>query len=544
MRKAALIAASVVSISSFPSLASTPEDELQTKIESEINSNPTHVPLLERHSVADVADALRELSQAVSPCENAAYTKINNHITLSTSPQHAPCRLYDLAMPTLKSMNVAKVSRIPIQSFGAADLLAWIDNPLLLQNRTQDFQKTFTADKLKDTWFSELSFANEIDPTQLEFTLANISQTASVELDPSDISALRDLASLTGDRNSPLLNFANNPKSIMHGISLKWNNEEKAFDVFANLQILPLFKTAALVDFEVQYKYAAEKLVRGALLQVLEKAIAKIPNATVRNVVSVAISDSFEFVELEYAYQMRRLERNLEDALQTSEPNSSEAAFLEKSLNVLTAQQSSLVQQYILAKILNQKFDIKNLDKLGHQIRFANEKTKQSLRLKLHSDLVTEKNCSITILEKDFAVCETQSNSQKVYSLLSSNKVFKWDFGANLIYNSEFENQILLKRKLAWAISSAIRIKPLLIPSRLAKQFVTVAKSIATSGMLDEGTLLGALDKTAQNTTNPELELKPRLRLQNIVPFAPKSDSTESRIIDINELLLKSTADF
>ncbi len=526
--------------SSF-AFAEPPEQTLETQL----RNHPKPVSVFEQRTMSEVVPALLDLSDRQPLCKDASFRSNSNQFVTSYSEEGRPCRIYDLAFPTVSVSAKNHVGVIPVQSFISEDYSLWMHDETSLESSVAQFESRFVQSNLKKTWYNNLKFKTDKESlnSPLEFSLFDLDLgIESLTLQQEDAKGLMRLAELPGAPKDHIIQLVQNPDAFLEGITLRWNDSTKVFDVLANFQVLPLGGPISLVDFNVQYKYAAEKLLRSALLNALQYAVKFIPEPTVRNVVSIAIQDTFEFVELQYANEMSRLEAILTANMAQTLPTNVALPDVDKALNILTAQRSSLVQQYILARVLKQNFDLNALDKLGATIRYQNAKTKESLRLRLHSDLVTKKACQTSVVFHDFAVCKHPDGSEGLYSLLSSSRFFMRDFGATLIHNYNARPRTANARKLAWTLSVAARVMPLPLPSTLSNQLVSIAKSYATGGILDDSTLLGALEPelSSGNPSPFAADIAPWLRKQNIVPFAPKSLEAETRIIELNRARLSS----
>ncbi len=539
MRHVRCFAASLSVLVSASAFATSPEDVLQDRLQG---LQPVDQVVAE-HSLETVLPALQELNVKQAPCAEVTYKNNSKRIVTSYTAEGTPCRIYDLSFPTVRSIAKTLIGTIPVQHFGAEDFIQWLDDPSALESSVDGFRNSFSTNDLNQTWYGQLQFrnANENSGTPLEFRLSDIELGAPLRFSAEEAAGLIRLARLAGAQQSQIEAIVQNPESLLSNISLRWNDVSKAFEVFANLQILPLSGPTAMVDYNLQYKYAVEKLVRSALLNSLKYATKFIPNTTAQKIVTVVLNDVFEFMELEYAYQMNRLEGTLEANIAGTLTTAIPSADLKKGLNILAAQRSALVQQYILSKVLKQNFDLNALDKVGESVRYQDSKTRESLRLRLHSDLVTKKGCSTKIVENNFAICTLPNGNRELYSLLSNHQVLAWDLGANRIHNYNMRPRTAAVRSLAWSLSVAARVMPLPIPNFLTNQLVSISKGFATGGLLDDASLLGAIESTLAQPSPSEFatDIAPWLLRQNIIPFAPKTFGFENGIISANQSLLK-----
>ncbi len=509
------------------------ETKLQQQIQLErVSESPSA-------SLAQVLPALQYLGTENSPrCVEVSLQKNSEAFVTSFAANGEPCRLYNLAFPNASWLNRLHSGAIPVQVLSPESVSQWFENAESLETNIESFQTQFNVSELPNTWYGQLRFRHNTEnmAPQLEFNLSEIELDAPLVFQKEEAEGILRLAKLAGYSSAPMENLVNRPESILESISLQWNPRSKAFDIFTNLQALPFGKPVVLVDYNLQYKHAAEKLIRQALLRSLRYAVSFLPNPTTRKLLTIALEDSFEFLEIEYAYQMNRLESVLENNIAGRAHTNIHSEHLTKALNILAAQRSPLVQQYILARVLKQKFNLNELYKVGAQVRYQEAKTRESTRLRLHSQLVKKKSCQTQVVENFFAICARENGSRELYSLLSESKILAWNLGATRIHNFNARYKTLATRNAAWMLSSAVRMAPLPIPGFLSGQLVAIAKNVATEGLTEDARLLGALETTVGQAPDTSLlsTLIPYFYKQNLVPFAPKSLDMENNIIRAN----------
>ncbi len=526
-------------ISQTPALAAAPDSDLELELSGKRNITSKTL----NYSLSDVLPALEFLQGLPKPMPCTEVSIAANSPTLKTSfnAEGKPCKLYDLAFPTLSALKSARIGKIPVQQFTSKDFLAWIRGDIATEQSMESFAESFQASQLPGTWYGDLQFKEESSAPRLDFKLSELELGSSLEYSREELAGLRKLASLARPNDTAFEEFLTSPDALLSSISLRWNETEKVFDIFSNLQILPIKGPVAHVDFQMQYKFIVEQLARSAALKAFKYAISFVPNPTAQKVLTVAVDDAFESLELEYGYQMNRAEALLEANLRGEIPTTIPQAEITRTLNILAAQRSNLALQYILSRAQGGNIDLNNLDRMGAEVRHQNAKVRESTRLRLHSDLVTKKNCNTEVYKDLFAVCTKPDGKRELYSLLSEQNVLMWKLGAQNLHNYSQRNRTLAIRNAAWLLSAAVRIAPLPISASLNQEIVKIAKSFSSAGVLDEGTLMGTLQADLHEGPQQEFanDILPWLHKQNIVLFAPKTPELEGRVVSAHDQKLK-----
>jgi hypothetical protein len=527
-------------VSQTQALAATPESDLELELRNKQNT----VSNTMNYSLSEVIPALEFLQNLPKPMPCAEVSIEENSPNLKTTfdAQGKPCKMYDLAFPTLSALKSVRIGKIPVQRFTSKDFLAWIRGDVETEQSIESFTERFQESQLPSTWYGQLQFKVESSTPSLNFNLSEIDLGTSLEYSREELAGLRKLAALARPNDAAFEEFLTSPNTLLSSISLRWNETEKVFDIFSNLQILPVNGPIAHVDFQMQYKFIVEQLARSAALKAFKYAISFVQNPTAKKVLTVAIDDVFESLELEYGYQMNRVEALLEANLRGEIPTTIPQADIARTLNILAAQRSNLAVQYILKRAQGGTIDLNNLDRMGAEVRHQNAKTRESTRLRLHSDLVIKKECSTEIYRDLFAICTNPSGKRELYSLLSEQNVLGWKLGAQNLHSYTQRNRTMAIRNTAWLLSAAVRISPLPIPASLNREIVKIAKSFSSAGILDEGTLMGTLQADLNDGPQQEFakDILPWLHKQSIVLFAPKTAEIETRIVSAHDQRLKA----
>ena len=326
------------------------------------------------------------------------------------------------------------------------------------------------------------------------------------------------------------LKVLNRPETLLEGVRFDWNEMDKVYDIVLEGEFLPIKGPVTLVDYQIQYKYAVEKMVRSVLETGLHQIARVIPEPMTQNIVNLVITDAFEMLETAYQYQMNQLEDTLRSGVTGRLALGVDTAHANKGLNVLYGTRSDLVSAYILAIAQGKEFDWQAMDKMGQTARYNNEKAYNIKRAEMNSQLTLEKGCEMSLLHDYFGVCSLKGNSSKaVYSLISERSVYGYSFGAPLVYRYGYGYEMTLKRAGTWAMSMGLRVFDLPISSVIINQLDGILKNYLYTGMTDEAYLRNAL--YMQNEPSDMLKW---LYIQNLNPFLPKTASFEQWVIDAN----------
>lgn len=472
-----------------------------------------------------------------------------------------PCKIYDLSFPTLKTAFApSAISKVPATPLKAKDYLNWIrgDYSKVYQQidtlRAQD-----TSVSLKDSWVTKLKFksntvftyvntgkggtkvpksfyASDLEVGKFEFSAAERRQLQSLY---SQVVALQKPSSGTNEElEKAWYELLNNPKSFLSQIRFDWNELEKVYDIFLEGQFIPLNGPIALVDYNAHYKTAVESILRNVLATGMGQLAKLIPDIVVRNLVSIAIADSFSFLDLMYASQMAQLEDTLRAGLNGGIQINAERATIDYGLNVLSGAQTSLVNEYVLAMAQGREFNWTQLEEIGRVARYRTEKARNNLRAKLNSNLVLGGGCSMEIVNTYFGICSKAGKKHSIFSLISDPQIFFWKAGAPMLHRYALPAEVTMRRTTAWLLSSGLRIFDIpFVPNFLIDQFSTAMRDFAKIGLTDEVYLKNHLwlQKQAKGTLAQDSEkVLSWLYIQNINPFSPKSESIEAWIIKKN----------
>ena len=372
---------------------------------------------------------LRSSSEAApKKCKDDKLEKFGGKYAMSFDAESGqPCRIYDLSFPTVKTLFApSNVSKVPVQEFTAKDYLNWIDGDYeAVYQRIQTLREQGNPEVIaKNSWVGKLKFksqnvskvmsqsagsklpksfyASDLEVGKFSFSAAQKRQLQSF---------LAEAAVMTTNNSEERsrteqawMEILNNPAKILSQIRFDWNELEKVYDVFLEGEFIPLAGPIALVDYNAHYKYAVESILRNVLGTAMAQLTNFIPDIIVRNLVSIAIADSFQFLDLMYVGQMSQLEDSLRAGLNGSIYIAAERAQIDYGLNILSGSKSSLFNEYILSLAQGREFDWKKLDEIGRIARYREEKARNNMRARLNSQLVLGAGCEVERVNNYFAI--------------------------------------------------------------------------------------------------------------------------------------------
>lgn len=474
-------------------------------------------------------------------CVEASRQVVAGAYVLTTDAQRKPCRLYDLTFPTAQSWSgPVKVGRLPLQTFGARDYLAWVEGDYeKVLRRMSDFRAVDTSSLPVAGWVRDLRFkktsaarvrvANRSLPRQ--FTAADLDLGAKFDWTATDRQILNQLAQglpALSSQTEAWRRVLDNPENLLAHISFDWNDVEKVYEIALDGQFLPLAGPIVLVDFERSYRLAVETLLRSVMHSALNEVLKVIPMPA-RNLLSIAIDDGFEFVEMAYAYQENRLEATLKHQEQLDQ------VVTERGLNILAGGRADFVSQYLKAIITKQPFDWNMFEDLGRTMRYDVERRRDVSMSRLNSSMVLDQGCTTTFAYDYFAFC-AKGTTRQLHTMISDLSILFWNLGAPLIYDPQTPSNVSLRRGAAYLLSVGSRLVQLPYLSGLMGQLTSICKQFAFAGVVDEGLLRGSLhaQQRAGLATSFDEELSGWLYLQNLNVFLPKSKIQEAAIIEAN----------
>ncbi len=523
-------------------------------------------PAKPRVSFKEALGNLKKFRRAAAntpKCTDQQKSVFANRYVLSVDSAGKPCRIYDLSFPTLKTLFSAKnTMQVPVQKLTSKDYLNWLDgdSTAMEQNR-EIFRRTFNSQVVaKNSWVSKLKF--KIRPPAVDGSRANASEIGlpmSFKLTDLDIGStqfdsqtqaeikefISELQAQEGSMSSVetdyMVSVLKSPEALFDGIQFNWNDLQKVYDVILDGDFLPFSGPVALVDFQIQYKYAVQKMFRSILSSGLQSLAKRIPNPMMSSAVEVLVNDAFEQMEMAYSYQMVLLEETLRTAALGRLDIGMDATATTRALNLLHGQRSDLVTAYITAVAQGKPFDWNSFENLGRTARYTVEKQRDVLMNKMNSKLVLEKNCQNEFVMDYFASCTKAGAKDAIYSLISEQVVFNKSFGAPMVYRYKNPQEAAMKRGTAWVLSIALRVFGLPIARSAVNQLDPVIKSFVTAGVLDEALMRSVLShqfRAGRQLDADNSSMLKWLYIQNLNPFLPKSLESEDRVIATNKRLI------
>lgn len=569
MKRNAIMASLTLLVMVLPAHATHSDDQaLEQEIRSRsssASSQPKAPPSLD--TTLKALRALEEgVSQTPSACEETERRPFGGKYVLSLDPQGQPCRIYDLSYPTLKSLFQVQgknaVSRIPVERFKSRDYVNWLrGNYEEVYRRFSEIQATTTLESAaRANWLSELRFKRRSDQTgtipqgRAGSSLPRSFYASDLEVGKfqwraADRKAIQSLISqvqaLSTEANIDSSEFEQawgetlaEPETFLQKIKFEWNDIEKVYEVFLEGQFIPLNGPVVLIDFKRPYKQAVESLLRSVVGSSLYGLSRMIPNTAVRNLVSVAINDSFLFLETGAQIQMAQLEQTLRMGLKNQIQIETDPSNLQKSLNLVFTSGSSLMTDYIMSLAKGKKFEWEKLEESSRLSRYRAEKSRNITLANLHSRLALQKGCELERIGEFFATCSFDGEKKSVYSLMTDLKILFWNPGAPVIHSYSRPSSVFVKRSATWLLSAGVRMFDIpLLSRRLTFKLGYLLQDISKAGMVDEVYL--RQDLWLQKRLAPPLREEQEVMLtwlyrQHINPFLPFSETSEESIINAN----------
>lgn len=468
-------------------------------------------------------------------CTEVRRQSIGATYVLTFDAQGRPCHLYDLAFPTLQTLSTpVRVGRLPLQTFGARDYLDWLEGRYeKVLGRMHEFQAR--ADQPAPDWarglrFKKVNFAaGRVPGTSLpaSFAASDLELGGGFGWSPRDRALLsRLMHALPTEQWGPVLE---RPESLLAAIKFNWNDLEKVYEIALDGQFLPLRGPVILVDFDHSYRLAVQTLLRSlthSALRELTKYIA--PPA--RSIITIAIDDGFEFLEMAYAYQLNRLEVTLDHQTQI------DGALAERGSNILAGGRADFVTEYLKSVILKQPFDWSGFEDLGRTLRYGNQRRRDIKMSQLNSRMVLEDGCTMSLVYDYFGVC-AKDGRERMHTMISDLTILSWNLGAPVVHDPQSPSQVLLRRGAAYMLSVGSRLVTLPYLGFLMQKLTQISKQYAFAGIVDEGFLRGHL-----SMRSGDAELSHLLYLQNLNAFLAKSQAAEDAIVNANSEQLGTEA--
>lgn len=518
---------------------------IEQNLERRINSLPSQTTLLNNYRVSALIKAIVNVASNDDSfkCEEVSFVKNSAKFKTSYDADGKPCRIYDLSFPTLlgTGKTVKHLASIPLKKYEPVVYDKWLDGDFeYVTNKTQDYINSFTPNTYRNSWVARLPFKKSMNKNKSgyvkSFYLSDI-QLRRFAFTADQKRQLNELfASQKGNASlDKMQEFVENPEAFLGKIKLNWNDLKKVYEVFLEFDFLPLRGPVALVDYNAQYKFMVERMIRSTVQKALLFITKPIPNKNVSRLITLAINESFGFLDMAYMYHLNQLENTLRLNLEAVVPTEVSKSDIDKGMNILFASQESILTQYIMGLATGQPVDLDRLDVMGKAARYTAEKTRRNTMRTLFSNLTIKKKCEMKVVSRYFGECINESNDRFLYSLLASHKVLIWDLGATKLHNYQSPGRIALMRKSAYLLSSALNIfRITLVPAFITDQLVSILKDYSLNGVLEEGVMLNELTerrRIGESSDEDEYHIK-WLFKQNFNPFLAKSLEMENRLIE------------
>lgn len=518
---------------------------VQENLERRINNLPAQTTLLNNYRISKLIKAIVNVTSNEDrfKCEEVSYIKNSAKFKTSYDADGRPCRIYDLSFPTLlgSGKSIKRLASIPLKKYEPEVYDKWLDGDFeYVTNKTQEYINSFTPATYRSSWVARLPFKNSVTKNKSgyvkSFYLSDI-KLRRFAFTRDQKRQLNELfATQKGNASlAKLQQFVDHPEKLLGKIKLNWNDLKKVYEVFLEFDFLPLRGPVALVDYNAQYKFMVERMIRSTMQKAFLFITNRVTSGNVNRLISLGINESFGFLDMAYMYHLNQLENTLRLNLEAVVPTEVSKADIDKGMNILFASQESILTQYIMGLATGQPVDIDRLDVMGKAARYTAEKNRRNTMRTLYSNLTIKKKCQMKVVSRYFGECINESNDRFLYSLLASHKVLIWDLGATKLHNYQSPGRIALMRKSAYLLSSALNIFRIsFVPSFITDQLVSILKDYSLNGVLEEGVMLNELTerrRIGESSDEDEYHIK-WLFKQNFNPFLAKSLEMENRLIE------------
>jgi hypothetical protein len=546
MRGALIVAASLIYAQT--AVASQADDVLEQRLRQR---NAPQVASKTNVDLIATTIAISGTLPASDRCRDDKIVAFGGKYALSYDETGAPCRIYDLSFPTL--LHGHPVSSVPVQNFSARDYLNWMDGKygdVLSNIKSFAHGNVVTADWVKQLRFKPSKM--RLSPARVtsaglpaSFRLSDLELGDGFQFSAQKQVALRNMISSVQASNvlSPMAldstwqTFAANPESLLAHIQLNWNDIKKVYEVFLDAQFYPINGPVALVDFRQQYKIATEAVLRNVIRTAVNGIVGFIPWPG-QQIVSVALNDAFDSIDMAYDYQLNMLEGTLRIA--NVLPAGVDTHSVDRGLNIVFGSQTSLTAQYIQAMVQGRSFDWSQVEVFGATARYDAERSRRIAVIDQNNELVQNAGCSLQIMANYFGNC-TKAGNRSIYSMLSQTQILWWNFGAPKIYDYGAASQVTLMRGAAHLLSVSTGFLNIPIPGFLLNQLSSALQTYAIAGISDEAFLHNSLEAQKFSTGSLNAENQEMLRwmyIENLNPFLVKSESQLVSVIRENAIAL------
>lgn len=487
---------------------------------------------------------LAQVRDKSEKCIESEALGLSQRYVLTKNAEGKTCALYDLSFPNLKALFTKKpVSELRLKKPSLSDYKLFLKNKPSEEDARRILSEEISSKELSQSWYSKLKFKNQNlrtneDGLALAFNLSDVElPNRKLTFSKKEKDELKNLIEIYGV-NARSVDFIENPRSIFDKIHLEYNSIKRIYEVFLDMNFLPLDGPIKLVNHDLQYSTWLEKQIRSLILNALNRVLRPVSATLPGKIALVVLNDAFEMIEMTYDFQRLQLDTALRMALSEEIPTRISKKDLKDSLYLLYVQDSQSLINAVIKLVQGHQVDLNNLYGFGKGAADKGHTTRVNLSDQNFSKLHYKWACDLKSLTYFFAHCEDQS---AVHSLITETRIFLWSFGYPKIINLDSPWEVFLKRGAAYLLSSAVEVNFLNFPEWISSQVSGALKTYALSGILDEAFILSELYERKNNgmplSSFEESAFKEILG-KNIIPFLPKSEEGIKNTIEKNKSLI------
>lgn len=478
-----------------------------------------------------IVSALAKEAEKSVGCEEKSFKSISENYLAAYDEQGQICGIYDLSFPTLRSLITKEpVTELRVLKPKLKDYKIFLNDDATLSDAERFLEEEISTE---DSWYSRLNFKSNRNLRMNEdgvyeaFSFSDLETfSKTMEFNSLEKKALEELLYSVDSVDQRAANaFIENPRSVLENMNFQYDSVKKAYEVFLDLDFLPVNGPVKFSDHKLQYRAWMQIQIRSIILSAFNRFLKPVSATLTGRIASVVISEGFNFVEMTYEFQRLKLEKTLRLALDNKFETEVSDEDLEKSLYLLFVQDSSVLINIVMGLVQTGQADLDNLYSIGKSSALRTVQVRNSMSDRFFSKMHYEKNCTVVAVGYHFAKCESGSS---LYSLISETSLFFWSFGNPKVLNLNSPWEVFAKRTATYLLAGAVDINFLNFPRWISSQVSQTLKAYSLSGVLDEALVVSDLMVNDQRTDDEEKSLR-HLMGKNIIPFIPKSmDGLES----------------
>lgn len=475
------------------------------------------------------------------PCIANSYKKLGRSYAIESTTNGAICKMYDMGFPHLmlafrKGQTQENFSHIRIRSASEQEVLSYKDDEDSITVALDQLRPLSKSD-IDNSWISEIDFnthriQRNSNGLPQRFKLSEIKGFRVLNFSSHEKSTLKALLIRAGADSHQVENFTETPKQALGQIEFILDPIKNIYKVALDFDFLPISGPISQIDHSIQYRSWVQSQIRSVVLSAVLRIAQPLSGTVAGRLLVVALTDTFEVIDLTYQSHLAQLEMTLQLALQGKVSTDLSPTELQNSLYLVHAQSTDVITQIILAKAQGKQVDFNNLYSFGKDRSLSDFRARKTLSDRHYSELSLGKQCQLKEVGRYLASCD---QTGRVYSLLDRVSFLFWDLGPTTSLRMDQPRRVQIQRSGAYLLATAVQMAPRFLPNFVISQVVSALKNYALSGAVTESMMVAEHTQQEQSLG----EMGDVIMKSQVNPLMPRSTTSLDLVIQKNWQILK-----